>query len=244
MTGAPVRVCIIGNSHIAALKLAIRHGFFRDDRLDVVFWGVTGTTGNGFRSIRYENGRLVTTETAFVRMVSEGKYETINPDDFNALIFHGSTVRYTKLLDSLRRTGGDVRQYSRAFLRDGIAGWLGTSHAATLIHRIRSSYTGRILVSPMPLMSEDSKRFDGRTVEAGELTLLNDILSEFYAAGGAEFLPQPNETIVQNKYTSTDFSIGSVPLGGDVRHRKAEYYHMNARYGEAVLRKVSERLQS
>jgi hypothetical protein len=241
MSTVPTRVCIIGNSHIAALKLAIRDGLFRSDGLEVVFWGVTG---NGFQDIVFDGGRLVSPDTEFVLRVSDGRYETIDPDAFDAIVIHGPAVRYTRLFESLRHDNTSLVWYSAACLREGVASWIEANHASTLIRAMRGSYKGRIVCSPMPLIAAHSGHFKDQQVEAAELDRLDGVLGDVYRGIGAEYLPQPRETVTENKYTIADYSIGSVRLGGDlkVQHGRTDFQHMNAQYGRLVLEKLAAHL--
>lgn len=236
-----MKVCIIGNSHIAALKLALRDGLFADDALEFVFWGVRGKQ---FLDVRLENGRLVSPDREFVLRVSGGKYETIDPGGFEALVFHGPMLNYTRFLALTHGLRSDPRSFSSAFLSEGIGSQLDRNPACALIGQIRKGYEGRILISPQPLISEQSGFFREGTIGSGERVALDEILQQYFLRLGAEYLPQPERTVVDHKYTAASYSVGSVALLGDldIVHPSDEHDHMNGLYGAEVLRAIATAL--
>lgn len=236
-----MKICIIGNSHLAALKLAIRDGLYQNDGLEIVFWGLHA---NRYGGIKYENGRLIGPDRDIVLLVSDGKYETVAPDDFDALVFHGPAVNYTLLLQSVRRHSADLRSYSVAFLRDGVAEYLDKRLTCELIRQIRLTYKGRLLVSPLPMISEQSRALNAQGVESAECALLDDILHGYFEQLGAEYIQQPEVTIVHNIYTAKEYCIDSVRLVAElnVKHPEDDCRHMNKLYGREVLRAIAEKL--
>lgn len=238
-----MRVCIIGNSHIAALKLALRDGLFCDATLNFTFWGVLGRF---FFDVKFENGRLISPDAEFAKRVSGGIYETIDPNEFDALVFHGPPINQTALLKRLRKRSNCLSDYSAALLRCGIESFLDDRPPIKLIKSVRLSYSGRIIASPQPLLSEESGVFGDCKMSEAERIALEAAIRDYFAGIGTVYAPQPARTISANQYTAAKYSTGSVSLVGDldVKHPSDENNHMNGSYGAEVLYAVAAILHS
>jgi hypothetical protein len=216
---------------------------FEDAALAIVFWG---SRGKEFFDVKFENGRLVSPNREFALLVSEGRYAMIDPEDFDALVFHGPALNYTSFMASVQKLRSDPRSFSSEFLRDGIKSHLDGKPTNALIRQVRASYKGRIMVSPQPLISEESDFFDGQTISSGERAEIDSILRQYFDQIDAEYLAQPQATVVENKYTAARYSTGSVALVGElnVKHPPNERLHMNGLYGAEVLRAIAGKLNS
>ncbi|HVU21086.1 MAG TPA: hypothetical protein VHE09_10170 [Rhizomicrobium sp.] len=231
-----INVCIIGNSHIAALAMAIRQ--FPTRGLHLTFWGVRGIE---FLQIRYEGGRLISPVPNFGLRASDGIY-AIYPAQFDAIIFHGQPVNYTFLMTVLYKINRNNSHYSSAFLREGIYAYFDKRPTCDIILKVRKSYVGRILVSPQPLVSSKSKFFDGDLFGREERVNIDSILKNYFSERyNAEYLPQPEQTIVENCYTAPRFSIDAFGLTGG-RIPEDDFSHMNAAYGAEVLQLIQNTL--
>src|ERR1700693_624705 len=124
-----MKVCVIGNSHMAALKLAIRQGVYVNSENAFTFWG---TPGDSFNEITYANREFSTPHTPVVLEVSDSHYVTLPIDDFDALVFHGNQLHPWVIMQSLRMNSSDLRDYSVQFLSAGLDGHLNTIHAINL----------------------------------------------------------------------------------------------------------------
>ena len=69
-----MKVAIVGNSHLAALKLAVQRNGFSHERIDIDFWGLPGPD---FDSITCSAGLLQTPRKSFVLHISDGLYESL-----------------------------------------------------------------------------------------------------------------------------------------------------------------------
>jgi hypothetical protein len=236
-----MKICVIGNSHIAALKLALRDGAFASAALDVAFWGLPG---RGYSEIRYEDGRLCAADRDAVLTISEGRYQTVDPDEFEALVFHGPPINPSRVLSHLRQGRSDIGGYSGAFLRDGLAAFFAGSKIGQIVLKVRNDYRGRVLVSPMAMISRQSRMFENQGVGAWEVAAINEAFAAGLSGFGLEFVPQPPATVVHNCYTDESYCIGSVRLTGelDQKHPADDYWHMNGLYGGAVLAAIGARL--
>ncbi len=238
-----MKIAIVGNSHLAALKRAVRDNLFRPKRLDVSFWGVAGPE---FRSITYDNGRLQTPHGAFALKISDGRYESLPVHDFDAIIFHGMVLNPGDYLFSLRKMADDLSCYSAAFLREGLQACFEQAPAWDLVRSLRTDYDRRLLMSTMPFKSDDSGQFKGLSITADELNLLNSHIRAILCGIGVEYVPQPSVTVRENKYTRGEFCVQSVRLTASLscEHPDDDYIHMNGLYGARVLHDIDVQLRA
>ncbi len=238
-----MKIAIVGNSHLAALKLAVRNNLFSAKRLDVSFWGLPGPE---FRSITYDNGRLQTPHKAVAFKLSDGRYESLPVYDFDAIIFHGMVLNPSDYLFSLRKMTDNLSCYSSAFLREGLQACIEQAPAWDLVRSLRADYDRRVLMSSMPLKSDDSGQFKALSVTADELSLLNSHIRAILCGIGVEYLPQPSVTVREHKYTRGEFCVQSVRLTANLacEHPDDDYIHMNGLYGARVLHDIDVQLRA
>jgi hypothetical protein len=235
-----MKIAIIGNSHLAALKVAVRDGLFRADQLDVTFWGLAGPE---FASITYEGGLFQTQYKHFALQVSEGRYDSLPVHEFDAIIFHG-TLDPGLYLDSLRTAADDLRCYSSACLREGLQTYIENDPTWSLVRSLRTDYDRRVLMSPIPLKSDFSDQFKGRSITADEFNILNSHIGATLCSVGGKYIVQPSATVCDYKYTKREFCVHSVRLLGDlaIKHPEDDYIHMNGQYGACVLNDINAQL--
>jgi hypothetical protein len=235
-----MRIAVIGNSHIGALKVAIRDGQFKSDKFEITFWGVPGQC---FTTVTYEGGHFRTSYRDFALKVSEGRHESLPVHDFDAIVFHGPPLNVERYLSSLRHVSDDLRCYSRACLHEALQRSIEGTRGYDLVRSLRTDYDRRVLMSPMPLISEDSAQFKGRSVRVEELKLLNSCISAILSDVRAEYVAQPSDTVRDYKYTKREFCVNSVGVFYDIRkHPDDDYFHMNGQYGACVLHEIAAQL--
>jgi hypothetical protein len=150
---AGTKICIFGNSNIAALKLALRDDLFKTDRSSIVFWGLPAPH---FRTITYHNGIFSTPHMDLVQQIAEQRFPTLPVNEFEAIVFHGFgqlVRRYILFRQERAMIGSDVELASR--VRDWLEGDLMYGFARS----VRADYNGRILMSPTALRSEKAPSF-------------------------------------------------------------------------------------
>jgi hypothetical protein len=235
-----MRLAIVGNSHLAALKVAVREGLFKQADVALTFWGIAGP---GFDSITFDNGNFRTPNQDFVLRVSDGRYGALPAHEFDAMVFHGPPLNMTHLLASLRKIG-DLQCYTHDYLRAGLRAYIEETSAWQLVSSLRADYDGPVLLSPMPLPSEDSARVAPRPLRSEELTLLNTCIATMLRDYGIEYIQQPSITVRDYSYTKREFCVNSVRLSDDlaVKHPTDDFVHMNGRYGAHVLRDIVSQL--
>ncbi|HVN64658.1 MAG TPA: hypothetical protein VMT58_08460, partial [Candidatus Binataceae bacterium] len=229
-----MKIAVVGNSHLAALKLAVQRNLFTQERLGIAFWGLPGPD---FNAITYSAGTLQTPFTSFVLHISDGLYESLPVREFDAIVFHGVALNVGDYLLSLRKAREHLRCYSNAVLGDGLRSRIEQMPSWSLVRSLRAEFGGRLLMSAMPLSSEDGAKFKGISVSDDELAHLNHHIGAVLAEIGVEYLPQPPDTIRDSKYTKREFCVDSVRLTAKLcqKHPDDDYVHMNEQYGVRVL---------
>jgi hypothetical protein len=224
-----VRVAIIGNSHLWALKRAIRLGLFKSDEHEITFWG---TGGLGFDTISCEAGIFRTPLRDVVLNVSGGRYESLPAHEFEAIIFHGIFPNVGRYLSGLQKMSDDIRRYSRAYLRDGLQTCIEAEPTYPLVRSLRADYERRVLMSAVPLAPEDSAKSKERSIRGEEFNLVNSCISAILCDMRAEYVAQPSETVCDYRYSKREFL--KLPDDDDI--------HMNGEYGASVLREITAQL--
>jgi hypothetical protein len=238
-----MKIALVGNSHLAALKLAVRRHLFAQEGLDISFWGLPGPE---FHSITLSAGLLQTPSKSFVLQISDGLYESLPVHEFDAIVFHGVALNVSDYLLSLRKVSPHLRSYSNAFLGDGLRSCMEQAPSWNLVRSLRSEFGGRLLMSAMPLSSEDGTKFKGISITDDELALLNTHIGAELGKINIEYVSQPPGTIRDGKYTKREFCIDSVRLAAKLcyKHPDDDYIHMNEQYGSEVLHAVGARLSA
>lgn len=238
-----LKIAIVGNSHLAALKLAMRRQLFAQEDMAIRFWGLPGPE---FHSITYSAGLLQTPSKIFVLQISDGLYESLPVHEFDAIVFHGVALNVSDYLLSLRKASQDLRNYSRAFLEDGLRSCMEQAPSWNLVRSLRSEFAGRLLMSAMPLSSEDGTKFKGISITGDELAQLNHHIGAELGKIDIEYVSQPSDTIRDSKYTKREFCVDSVRLAAKLcyKHPDDDYIHMNERYGSEILHAVGARLSA
>lgn len=249
-----MKVCIVGNSHIAALKLAANAGALGGTGVEAVFFGAPGQR---FKKLRCDNGVLSgprSLERIFLK-VSGGRYTQIDPSDFDAVVVYGGGLFLHRLVGSLHRTMNvDGVHLSEACLGKGIERWFTRKHTFRLAKQI-SRHAKRVLLAPRPCpaMSEMVRkaRDGGDELQPWAWQTLDPVFRRFVweqcekvvRNHGLEMLFQPETTLDRNQYTDARYTKDSTRLLGVGRkHEDNDVTHMNAAYGHAVFEHMLDQL--
>jgi hypothetical protein len=251
-------VCLIGNSHLAALAQAWRNGAAaaRGD-LSMVFFGSQAGTA---RSMALKGGtiapRSATAIEAF-RRSSGGKGEIVVAD-YDAFVLYGMGFRFSDVLPTLADYGtvgelqwGPVQHLVSESCRDAmLRASIGRASALSALRQIRSLSSAPVLLCPMPFRAESWFRRSklAANPRLSNTEFLDSLVHRFVTAAseicaecGGEFVPQDESTCALPGFTKVEFSVD-----GDtwkVRGR-ADDKHMNARYGAIALTGILQRLDA
>ena len=242
---SPLRGCILGSSHVAALKVGYDQGIL----------GVTlrffAAMANELADTAVEGGRLVPT-TAKVRQQFElysggdGVVE-LSEYDFVAVAGAGPTFRNVATIYNSFRLGEHQfddhprRIISPALLRQTVYDRLRGLVWFEVVQRIRPVVQSPILVFPTPcpgegyLQSEEARRMPPlEAVEAWEALyrVFLEVSGELSAECGAVFVPQPAETMRVPGFARPELNRDPARLR---KPSKPDHFHMNGAFGRLAI---------
>jgi hypothetical protein len=260
------RLCMIGNSHLACLKLAADRepGLLPAAAVDYF-------AGSAFsmESIRLADGHFLTTDDRRLKRqmnaVSAGK-DRIDLRAYDAFVLVGLNFEYRDFFQLFRRHclysdlkwRGRRELVSDAYVTDYLAEMHRARPGVRLARQIRALGSAPVILAPSPfpaesIMGEKAERPRRGLRETGYFTALTD----FYLrcadaaaeAAGATLAPQGSATIVSPGFTAERFNTRAVGLQSPGRSRvenwfaeKTRYdpWHMNVDFGRARLGDIAE----
>jgi hypothetical protein len=252
-----VKVCVIGNSHLAAVKLGHDRIAADHPAFTLHFFGAEAASLWGLQRegtvLAPKNARL-----AGKLALTSGGAESIETRDYDAFVLVGlffGMASLAQLFAGRRPFGTDnpeadlmSRPFIRAAAPDVLAGSLAVVTAAKIIAARQGLATrAPILLIPTPLPSEAAQRQElgvWRTAHTTEL-LWNTYAEACRSLSGKlpfELLDQPSETTLPPAYTRETYSAGSVRLSAQEAHPEDDILHMNGEYGALVLKAALDRL--
>jgi len=245
------QICVIGDSHLAALKLAWNaiEGEYPEIRLTFF-----GSPAKNLRDVRVENGALVpdSEKTLLHLQQTSGGEKEIVPERFDGFLIVALELKIDRLIQIYRNYRAEehtnpkgVQQYiSNACFLQASKGSLQSSLAFEIAEKLRSLTDRPISFLPQSFPTEDAakRRTWKEMIECGDYALLAHTflraISELRLAG-EHILQQPEETRTAEMFTKRDFGVGSVRLiKNDAQHPDDDYAHMNQAYGIVVLKNI------
>ena len=235
-----MKVCIIGNSHIAALKLGWQSGLAnRWHGTDLTFYGARG---GDIAELLVQDGQIAPkTETVAASLrATSGGHSMIDPLAYDAILVYGLCRDLNRQVQNLGTP------YSAAALELAqLEYWIG-SNLLKVISAIREIDSRPLYVGAAPLEAAVARGISDNRLYAEFIRTSND---RVFALADAILLPQPMQTIVNGDATDLRFSIGSTRLAvgdsfDDKRHPGEENRHMNAEYGALWLEQFLKRAAS
>ena len=231
-------VCIIGNSHIAAVKRAYA-AYLRNSNSNqrVDFFG---STANSVCDTEMRDGKIVPTSELVQRSwkMTSGGLEAIDLEQYEKIVIHGYLPSVPILLD-LKRSLDNGTFYSFGVKVSHII-----NSNVSLDHLLRllahASVTN-ICVSPRPPCYSTVKRSE--TVQEHEYYELISFITQVFLSLEIEFVPQPETTLNQFVETKREYSTGGVgltsspePYGRTVTDDDIK--HTNEVYGKIIMQKL------
>jgi hypothetical protein len=230
-----MKICIIGNSHVAALKLAWVNHFDKRCKKDndITFFA---SPGNSLRSLKLENNKLIPDSEQLkknLRATSGGK-SFIELASYDVFLLYGLATQpyYNHGLF-----------YSKALMDDWLAEYRAASLPIKILEMMPAGLCKKIYLGHNPMPSEileskanlvDCKSY---AYELG-LSFINKTVFNLYAA---ELLPQPPSTIAASgRNTIFEYNKGSRRLEmGNTRSNRlyptGDRLHMNDKFGKIWL---------
>lgn len=253
-----MKICIIGNSHLAALKLAWDQLSADNKGTELVFFGARA---KAMSHMAIQNECLIPTDENTLEDINftSGGLGYIDVNKFDAIFLYGLACDFNVFSIPLKnhRLNGNNPAYkmmtSSCFTR-ACQDMIKESLIFKLATMVRQISDKPLFISPSPFPSETCI-YD----KSGKWDILEqvkpdgaDIKKYYYNAIELVFKPlnafilyQPNVTISEILFTKQEFSNGSIRMikGFSSYHPKDDYAHMNKEYGikflTDALKKVS-----
>lgn len=241
------KICVLGNSHIAALKGGWAEGGAHA-RFTPDFYGALG---KGMASLAFIDGKIIPQDAEAAEFFCNisGEQNGVDPDNYNAFVLCGMGLNLTPVFNNYNSFASpSTRQYnpdhfvSDACLQDLLWDHVSRSmmmHCARLIRRVTDK---PIYLAWQAFFAEHLFEIEWRAAQIGPILENNDqdyvvnqmrLVNERLSTEGFQILLQPSETVSQGIMTKVEFSRGSVLFreGLDKPHRENDVFHMNAQYG-------------
>lgn len=225
-----MKICVIGNSHVGALKRAWDE--ICDEYLEhnLTFFAMGSTGING---LAVQNGKLIATTSKLrsaIEFTSGGLTEVI-PESYDAFLVYG--------LSAIIRLQDINFYYSSAVRKQALLDVTSSSLSFTTIKKLRAVTSLPIYVGHNPLKaSRVISTMDRSQDYSNHIEQLNSLV---YSSENAQLIPQPANTLVNGVATKEEYTLGSrtlavVAVGGSELHDKGDNFHMNDVFGEVWLR--------
>ncbi len=228
-----MRICVIGPSHLAALREAQRKGLVDTRGHEINYMGHRSWI---YRSLAFDGERLFfDTPRGDVPLAEDLRVE-VRPTDYDVLFFHAA-VRRLSLLISDRSGPIDLSTYSASMQKQVVQGITRKLGGFDMLRQVRAAFDGPILLSGKPEHAEPADEPPTDTGH-GDRERTVRLVTEVFAEQGFHFIPQPIETLLNGRFTRREYSVGSVALGESRVHKTEDVHHMNERYGALVFNKV------
>ncbi len=250
------RVCVLGNSHSAALHMAWTN------RLAGTMPGVAlsffAAKSQLLRNLSLEDGKLLPRDAdlADALVLSSGGLSHVEIGRYDAFLLAGLGVRIT--LTALCQEHGTVAHrkwgevetlVSEACFAAMLEAGLADNPAFWLLDRIRETgSTAPVLICPTPFYSdvELDRRFMRRHARLGDPAFRAMVIEQgralataLAARRGGEMLWQDESTIASPGYTKREFARAALRLG---KEASEDGKHMNEDFGAIVLANALTRL--
>lgn len=264
-----LRLCIIGNSHVAAL----REAWLREPGR----WGgftasFLGAHQDLLLQTEVRGGRLI--PTTFAARQSFEKISGVSDIDLDAhdvFVIAGSLVAQATALQIYRDARwiglpslaacADLatmpeQLISRPAALAAMQAGLSTRMGARLAQRLRTGTTRRIFLTAQPRVSEvilkaprPVTRLHNIAIRKGDAAALAQAFEtaarDVLARSGTTFLPQPAQTTSHHLLTALAYIKGANRLAAtlNVRQARDDIIHANGNYGALVLDQIAEAVQ-
>lgn len=253
------KVCIIGNSHAAAIHLALK---YNPDLQDNIEFDCFLSHGETLRKLNIQGETLVPTTSALKRTLSafnERNATEIHVREYDAFLLIGLGFGiigpgFISALASLRKCSivgfNDVesinKQYiSRPFYKAMMQSRLTDSVGIMLASMIKSiAHDVEVHLIPSPLPSEEickEQQFWNPLIASGtwgySVERYRDIAQKVVRSINCNVIFQPSITLTKDDFTLAKYSHKSsrLSVGLNIEHPLEEYFHMNGLYGAEIL---------
>lgn len=233
-----MKICILSNSHGAAIKAAV----------DAMSNEALGAEVVIFAAPKHGMGRLVPDASGQVlacdnegvsnmlRMTSGG-LDRIEIGAYDGFILHGLYLIPPRL----------DRRHSGALAQAAVRDMLALSTAPGLARALVAATKAPVLISPEPLLADqEGLDIPARPSNAPSDPLpydtIMDMVEAEFGVPGVHWLRQPGHTMGERLSTLRQYSTESTRLAEEnIAHKDGDVRHMNADYGRLVLEAAAAR---
>ncbi len=241
-----MRICVAGGSHVVALKQGWKSAAPSFPEVAADFFPAST---NRIPELVAVEGALAPGNKRLEKSLAKGaEGRTAIAGDYDAYLVCGlrcSVHRAVGARRNVRDTGEDRRwPASESAWRDAVVAVLRDTPAAALIAKIGeiARVPVVLIAAPMPRDGDDLGRLSAlRHRKQGEVvaSVFHAACDAFAREFGAQYFPQPSDTLATPLTTSRGYATGGLHLTAG---RDDDHAHMNADYGAAVLRDALQRL--
>ncbi len=253
------RICLIGDSHVAALKLGWDQIRGECPQARLTFFGSAGDTCERIKL----KGRSLVPVADLVKenfKRTSGGLESIELKHFDCFVLVALGFGPASALDVAAefswcdtRLDQRKRLVSRECFEQAVTDALRHSLAVRTGLKIRPAVSKPVYILAQPgrslaYMERETFRQAHAAAPAGAWELLGGLWTECAAKVAAEtgigVLHQPGDTLRNHLFTDPRYTDGAVRLKGDLQTKQPELNtaHMNAAYGATTLKTVLSRL--
>ncbi|ODN68502.1 hypothetical protein [Methylobrevis pamukkalensis] len=226
-----MKIAVLGNSHIAALKQGWTALAARCEGVDITFFG---QQRDGLKNLELSEGRLVATNPVLLESLrfTSGGHSFIELAAYDIILLHGMAL--------MGHAIAPRQHFSRKALKAAFQEGVKDQLSYKLLMLIRSATDKRIYLGHEPLKA-DIRRKGGQATRGYEAWIAA-ANREFYEPLNAEFLSQPLKTVVNGSATNMTYSKGSKRLAtqegmGEPAHPPKDLRHMNDEFGRLWMMK-------
>lgn len=222
-----MKLCVIGNSHTACLKVAWDRLGERYPGIKMTFFAQRGYAIGGLIS---RKGVLVPWNDRLRAAIvhTSGGYSAIDLCRFDAVLLVGLLWGYPPSLG----------HYSHAAALRALLDITPTTMAFGLLRKIRKLSDIPVFIAHQPLRSHAGE-FEGSVDLAPYRRLVDALNTELMKQHDAVLLPQPPQTIAGSFFTRSEFALQPPRLDIGNRDEGQQFAdplsHMNSRYGDIYL---------
>lgn len=236
-----MKLCIIGNSHIACLRNAWREEAEITQEHEVIFFGATGARLTKLKASVEDRCLIAEPPLTEQLQQTSGGLGHIATDDYDAFVIVGLSNSVHDLVSAF--TGA---KYSMQVQAEATRDFWVSRNLFPVVNLLRSVCDKPIYIIHSPLEALPAplpvpiSTYDDM-IRTSQTQVFNDF--------GAKLLQQPNSTLNGGMATKRKFSSGSVRLNlrndGRARHHPQEdIEHMNADFGGIMLKTLRGELMN
>lgn len=229
------RLCIFGDSHMAAPKEALNQGLVDTSGIDIEFWG---NIGRRFRFLTWKNERIEPLDTFTAHRFSkfnEKQRTVLAAEDFDMVLFSGCRLSLYKLFPELLHRRKAPQQWisagvQRRIIADFLRGFPPYQFARNFAKQGKTAP----VFAPISFETEGFGTTVPEKFSAANLankkdrTAIWDVIDSVMAEDGVGLLRQDERTVVQGCRTKASYAV-------DNYIEKQDPTHKNAKYGALVL---------